>query len=116
MVKPGMVKLNIVTRGEIWLAALDPTVGREIQKTRPCLIVSPDEMNAHLRTATVTPMTTGSQPAPFRVSVTFQGKTGLLLPDQMRTIDTGRLVKRMGRVDAATLRAVLAVLREMFAE
>jgi mRNA interferase MazF len=104
-----------VRRGEVWLAALDPTVGSEIQKTRPCLIVSPDEMNAHLRTATVVPMTTGSRPAPFRISVRFKGKDGLLLPDQMRTIDTGRLVTRLGRVDAATLAAVLAVLREMFA-
>ncbi|MES2097953.1 MAG: type II toxin-antitoxin system PemK/MazF family toxin [Pseudomonadota bacterium] len=106
----------MVKRGEVWLAALDPAVGSEIQKTRPCLIVSPDEMNAHLRTAIVAPMTTGSRPAPFRVAVTFQRKAGLILPDQMRTIDRNRLVKRMGRVDAATLRAVLEVLGEMFGE
>ena len=110
MVGPG------VKRGEIWLAALDPTRGSEIQKTRPCLIVSPDEMNRHLRTCTVVPMTSGSRQAPFRVAVSFQGKSGLLLADQMRTLDRDRLVKRMGRVDADTLRAVLAVLREMFAE
>lgn len=103
-------------RGEVWLAALDPTIGSEIQKTRPCLVVSPDEMNAHLRTAIVAPMTTGSRPAPFRVAVTFKGKSGLILPDQMRTIDKARLVKRLGRVDAATLRAVLVVLGEMFGE
>lgn len=102
-------------RGEIWLAALDPTIGSEIQKTRPCLVVSPDEMNAHLHTAIVAPMTTGSRPAPFRIAVTFKGKSGLILPDQMRTIDKARLVKRMGRVDAATLRATLEVLGEMFA-
>jgi mRNA interferase MazF len=106
----------MVKRGEVWLAALDPTVGSEIQKTRPCLVVSPDEMNAHLRTAIVAPMTTGGRPAPFRVAVTFQRKAGLILPDQMRTIDRNRLVKRMGRVDAATLRGVLEVLGEMFAE
>jgi mRNA interferase MazF len=105
-----------VKRGEVWLAALDSTVGSEIQKTRPCLIVSPDEINAHLRTAIVAPLTTGSRPAPFRVPVTFKGKQGLILPDQMRTIDKARLVKRLGRVDAATLRAVLEVLGEMFAE
>jgi mRNA interferase MazF len=105
----------VVKRGEVWLAALDPTVGSEIQKTRPCLIVSPDELNAGLRTAIVAPMTTGSHPAPFRVPVRFKGKDGLILPDQMRTIDKTRLVKRMGRVDAVALAAVLAVLSEMFA-
>jgi len=106
----------VVKRGEVWLAALDPTVGSEIQKTRPCLVISPDEMNGHLRTAIVAPMTTGSRLAPFRVAVTFKGNQGLILPDQMRTIDKARLVKRMGRIDAATLRAVLEVLGEMFAE
>ncbi|MDB5701609.1 MAG: growth inhibitor PemK [Sphingomonadales bacterium] len=105
----------MVKRGEVWLAALDPTVGSEIQKTRPCLIVSPDELNAGLHTAIVAPMTTGSHPAPFRVPVRFKGKDGLILPDQMRTIDKTRLVKRMGRVDAVALAAVLAVLSEMFA-
>lgn len=106
----------MVKRGEVWLAALDPTIGREIQKTRPCVVVSPDEMNAHLRTAIVAPMTTGSRPAPFRVPVKFKGKDGLILPDQMRTLDKTRLVKRLGRVDATTLRALLGVLGEMFAD
>ena len=106
----------MVKRGEVWLAALDPTMGSEIQKTRPCLVVSPDEMNAHLRTAVVAPMTTGSRPAPFRVAVSFQNKAGLILPDQIRAIDRTRLIKRMGRIDAATLRSVLEVLGEMFAE
>ena len=109
-----MVKTVSVLRGEVWLATLDPTVGSEIQKTRPCLIVSPDELNAHLRTAIVAPMTTGSRPAPFRVPVRFQGKDGLVLPDQMRAIDKARLVKRLGRVDAVTLSAVLTVLEAMF--
>ena len=103
-------------RGEIWLATLDPTVGGEIQKTRPCLIVSPDELNAHLRTVIVAPMTSGSCPAPFRVPIRFQRKQGLVLPDQMRTLDKTRLVKRLGKADATTLAAVLAVLSEMFAE
>ncbi len=106
----------MVKRGEIWLAALDPTVGREIQKTIPCLIISPDEMNANLRTAIVAPLTTGSHPAPFRVSLSFRGKDGLILLDQIRTLDRARLVKRMGRVDAATLGAVLSVLGEMFGD
>ena len=103
-------------RGEVWLAALDPTVGSEIRKTRPCLIVSPDELNAHLRTAIVVPMTTGSRPAPFRVPVRFEGKEGLALPDQMRTLDRRRLVKRLGAVEANALAATLAILRELFAE
>ena len=101
-------------RGEVWLAALDPTVGSEIQKTRPCLIISPDELNAHLRTAIVAPMTTGSRPAPFRISVKFKGKAGLILPDQMRTVDKTRLVKRLGKIDAATLSMVITVLGKMF--
>ena len=106
----------MVRRGEVWLAALDPTLGSEIRKTRPCMIVSPDEMNAHLRTAIVLPMTTGSRPAPFRIPVQFQGKEGLLLSDQMRTLDRRRLVKRLGAVDAETLEAALAVLTELFQE
>lgn len=106
----------MVKRGEVWLAALDPTIGSEIQKTRPCVVVSPDEMNAHLRTAMIAPMTTGSRPAPFRVPVKFKNKEGLILPDQMRALDKTRLVKRLGRVDAGTLRALLGVLGEMFGD
>lgn len=105
----------MVKRGEVWLAALDPTVGSEIQKSRPCLIISPDELNAHLRTVLVAPLTTGSRPAPFRVSVTFQRKAGLILPEQMRALDRARLVRRLGKIDAATLRSVLDVLGQLFA-
>ncbi len=101
-------------RGDVWLASLDPTIGSEIQKTRPCLIVSPDELNSRLRTAIVAPLTTGSHAAPFRVGVRFKGKDGLVLPDQLRTLDRARLVKRLGRVDAGTLAGVLRVLGEMF--
>jgi mRNA interferase MazF len=104
----------MVKRGEVWLAALDPSVGSEIQKTRPCLIVSPDELNDRLRTAIVCPMTTGSRPAPFRAAVTFEGKDGLILPDQVRTIDRARLVKRLGPVEAETLETTLNILAEMF--
>lgn len=111
-----MVSLPVVKRGEVWLAALDPTIGSEIQKTRPCLVVSPDELNAHLRTVIVAPMTTGSRPAPFRVPVRFKGKDGLILPDQMRTLDRARLVKRLGTIDGETGAAVLGVLRTMFGE
>ncbi len=101
-------------RGEIWLAALDPTVGSEIQKTRPCLIVSPSEMHDHLRTAIVAPMTTGSRAAGFRVALTFKGKRGLVLLDQIRAIDKQRLVKRLGRASDSTLATTLATLREVF--
>jgi mRNA interferase MazF len=106
----------VVSRGEVWLAALDPTQGSEIRKTRPCLIVSPPEFNDHLRTVTIAPMTTGSRPAPFRVPVRFQGKDGLVLLDQIRTLDKSRLVRRLGAAPKPTLTATLAVLRELFEE
>lgn len=105
-----------VARGEVWLTALDPTVGSEIQKTRPCVVVSPPEMHDHLRTVTVAPMTTGSRPAPFRVPLRFEGRAGLILLDQLRTLDKQRLVRRLGAVERATLRMTLARLRDMFAE
>ncbi len=105
----------MVTRGEIWLAALDPTRGSEIQKTRPCLIVSPPELHDHLRTVIAAPLTTGSRPAGFRVPVTFGGKTGLVLLDQLRTLDKQRLVRRLGDAPERVLSDALAVLREMFA-
>lgn len=105
----------MVKRGEIWLAALDPTIGSEIQKTRPCVIISPGEMHDYLRTAIVAPMTTGSGPAPFRISVTFAGKKGLILLDQIRTLDKSRLVKRLGAVTPKTLSTTLATLQVLFA-
>ena len=100
--------------GEIWLAQLDPMVGSEIQKTRPCVLISPDDMNAHLRTVIVAPMTTGSQPARFRIALTFQGKQGLIVLDQIRTLDRARLVKRWGALRPATLAATLQTLQAMF--
>lgn len=101
-------------RGDIWLAALDPTVGSEIQKTRPCVVVSPPEMNQYLRTVIVAPMTTGSRAAPFRVPVSFQRKSGLILLDQLRTLDRLRLVQRLGVVKASTLERALVRLQAMF--
>ena len=106
----------MVSRGEVWLARLDPTQGSEINKTRPCLVVSPPELHDHLRTVTVTPMTTGSRPAPFRVPVRFGGKSGLIVLDQIRTLDKTRLIRRLGVVTGPTLTATLAVLRELFEE
>jgi mRNA interferase MazF len=108
--------MAMVTRGEVWLACLDPTVGSEIQKTRPCVVVSPPELHDYLRTVIVAPMTTGSKAAPFRVPVSFQGKTGLILLDQIRTLDKLRLTRKLGAVDGKTLADAQAVLRELFAE
>lgn len=101
--------------GDIWLAQLEPTVGSEIRKTRPCVVVSPVEMNAHLRTVIVAPMTTGSRPAAFRVAVTFQGKQGLIVLDQMRALDRVRLVQRLGALRPPTLALTLQTLQSMFA-
>ena len=101
--------------GDSWLAQLDPTVGSEIRKTRPCVVVSPDEMNAHLRTVIVAPMTTGSRPARFRIPLTFQGKQGLIVLDQIRTLDRARLVKRLGALRSSTLAATRRTLQDMFA-
>ena len=101
--------------GEVWLAQLDPTVGSEIQKTRPCVVVSPVEMNLHLRTVIVAPMTTGSRPAGFRVPLTFQGRQGLIVLDQLRTLDRSRLIMRLGALRQATLASTLGTLQAMFA-
>jgi mRNA interferase MazF len=106
----------VVKRGEIWLVNLDPTVGSEIQKTRPCVVISPPEMHNYLRTAMVAPMTTGSHPAPFRIPVRHGGKQGLILLDQIRAVDKTRLVKRVGAITPNTLSASLAALCEIFAE
>ena len=109
-------RIAAIRRGEIWLAALDPTVGAEIQKTRPCVVVSPPEMHDFLRTVTVAPLTTGSHPAPYRIPLRFRGKEGLILLDQLRTLDKQRLVRRLGAVSGDALRRTLAALREMFDE
>ncbi|HEV2510894.1 type II toxin-antitoxin system PemK/MazF family toxin [Bosea sp. (in: a-proteobacteria)] len=106
----------MVTRGEIWLAALDPTIGSEIQKTRPCLVISPPEIHDHLRTVIVAPMTSGSRPAGFRVPVQFQGVDGLILLEQSRALDKQRLRRKLGSVADATLGQVLQTLRELYAD
>lgn len=104
----------MVKRGDVWLAALDPAVGKEIQKTRPCLIISPPEIHDHLRTVIVAPMTSGSRPAGFRVRVSFQGVEGLILLEQSRALDKHRLVKRLGQVPDAVLAQTLRTLRELY--
>ena len=103
-------------RGEVHLVRLDPTLGSEIRKTRPCLIVSPDELNLHLRTAVIAPMTTGGQAYPWRITCRFRQRAGFVAVDQLRTVDRERLVRRLGRLAPATVAAVLEGLREMFSQ
>ena len=104
-----------VRRGDVWLACLDPTQGAEIKKTRPCLVVSPPEIHDFLRTALIVPMTSKGFPAPFRISIDFSGKAGLLLLDQIRVVDKSQLVKRLGAVDDKILKTALDTLQELFA-
>ncbi|MEJ7758169.1 MAG: type II toxin-antitoxin system PemK/MazF family toxin [Gemmatimonadaceae bacterium] len=111
MVKP---VVRLPSRGDVFLVALDPTRGSEIRKTRPCLIVSPDELNHHLRTTIVALLTTGGHRYPYRVPCRFQGKSGDIVLDQLRTVDHERLRKRLGTVTPQTLTAVLRVLAELF--
>jgi mRNA interferase MazF len=110
-----MVKSGRVARGEVHLVALDPTIGSEIRRTRPCLVVSPDELNDHLRTAIVAPMTTGGQAYPWRIACRFQNRSGFVALDQIRTIDNDRFVRRLGRLTPATVTEVLLTLQELFA-
>lgn len=108
--------MGVVKRFDVYRVSLDPTVGSEIQKTRPCLIISPDEMNQYLNTVIVAPMTTKGRDYPTRVPCRFQGKTGQVVLDQIRTVDKGRLANRLGLLGANTQRHVLEVLAEMFSE
>jgi mRNA interferase MazF len=104
-----------VARGEVYLVDLNPTRGGEIRKSRPCVVVSPDDLNAHLRTFIVAPLTTGSHGYPFRVACRFANRDGHVVLDQVRTVDRQRLVRRLGRLAPATLTKALKVLQEMFA-
>ena len=106
----------VVKRFDVYLIDLDPTVGSEIKKTRPCLVISPDEMNRWIRTVIVAPMTTRGQSYPTRVLCEFQGKEGQIILDQIRTVDRSRLVRKLGRINQSTQRAVLEILAEMFGE
>lgn len=103
-------------RGDIWLTRLALAEGRELRKTRPCLVVTPNSMNGPLGTVAVVPMTTGNRPASFRVSSAFRGVPGLLLGDHIRSVSKSRLIKRIGAIDEQTLFRILAMLREMFDE
>jgi len=104
-----------IGRGHVYLVRLDPTLGSEIKKTRPCVIVSPDELNQHLRTVIVAPMTTGGRAYPWRPRCRFQGHAGFVALDQLRTVDAERLLRSLGQLDSQTVLAVLRTLQEMFA-
>ncbi len=110
------VRRAAVVRGDVHLVRLDPTLGSEIRKTRPCLVVSPDELNQHLRTVVVAPMTIAGQAYPWRIPCRFQNRSGFVALDQLRTVDAERLIRRLGRLTQDTVRHVLRGLQEMFAE
>src|SRR5712692_8258960 len=105
---------RVPARDEVWLVSLDPTHGAEIKKTRPCLVISPDEMNRYLQTVIVAPMTTVVRPYPTRVEIRFQGKSGQVALDQLRAVDRQRLVRKLGMVSASTADAVSATVLEVF--
>ena len=105
----------VCLRGDVHLVSLDPTTGSEIRKTRPCLVLSPNELNQYLRTTIVAPMTTGGRAYPWRVPCRFQKRAGFVAVDQIRAVDTARLTRRLGRLSPATVTKVLQTLQEMFA-
>lgn len=102
-------------RGQVYLVTLGPSVGTEMKKTRPCVVLSPDELNQSLSTVIVAPLTTGGHPYPMRIPCTFRKRKGFVVLDQIRTVDVDRLVRRLGRLSAPTLGKCLTALREMFA-
>jgi mRNA interferase MazF len=110
-----MVASQNVERFDVFLVSLDPTKGSEIKKTRPCLIISPDEMNRHIRTVIIAPLTSTIKNYPTRVTTTFDGKKGQVVLDQIRTIDKQRLIKKLGAISPADSEKVLNTLQEMFA-
>jgi len=106
----------VVSRFDVYLVNLDPTIGTEIKKTRPCVIISPDEMNRHIATVIVAPMTTRGRTYPTRISCKFEGKNGQVVLDQIRTIDKSRLIRKLGKLNKQTQKTILTILNEMFAE
>ena len=105
----------VINRFEVYLINLDPTVGSEIEKTRPCLVISPDEMNHYIKTVIVAPMTTKGRSYPTRVKCQFKGREGQIALDQIRTVDNNRLIRKLGRIEKRTADEVLTILNEMFA-
>lgn len=109
-----MVTEKTVKRFEIYLISLDPTKGSEIRKTRPCLVISPNEMNKHIKTVIIAPLTSTIKNYPTRITTTFQRKRGQIVLDQIRTTDKGRLIKKLGSIRTSTEEEVLTILQEMF--
>ena len=105
----------VINRFDVYLLNLDPTIGSEIQKTRPCLIISPDEMNRHIRTVIVAPITSAGKDYPTRVKYRFKKKEGQIVLDQIRTLDKTRLIKKLGKIDSETQMNVISVLQKLFA-
>lgn len=105
----------VINRFEVYLINLDPTVGGKIEKTRPCLVISPDEMNHYIKTVIVAPMTTKGRSYPTRVKCQFKGREGQIALDQIRTVDNNRLLRKLGRIEKRTADEVLTILNEMFA-
>ena len=108
--------MSVPLRGDVYLVSLDPARGEEIKRTRPCVIVSPDELNRHLSTFLIAPMTTGGHSYPFRILCRFSKRDGYVVLDQLRAVDRGRLIRRLGRLTPPTLSMSLNALRRMFAE
>jgi len=106
----------VINQYEVYLVDLDPTQGSEIQKTRPCLVISPNEMNHFINTIIIAPMTTKSHKYPTRIEINFENKNGWIVLDQIRTIDKSRLIKKMGKIDKKTIQKVKDTLREMLVE
>ena len=106
----------VIQQYDIFLVSLDPTVGHEIKKSRPCLVISPDEMNHNIATVIIAPMTTKSHAVPTRVSMTFKSKHGWIVLDQIRAVDKARLIKRLGHLDSGIIQQVKAILREMLVD
>lgn len=106
----------VIHQYDVFLVALDPTVGHEIKKSRPCAVLSPDELNLHIATVLIAPMTTQSHPYPSRVPVTFARKAGWVVLDQIRSVDKRRLIKRLGQLEAKTIARIKSVIQEMLVE
>jgi len=106
----------VIDRFDVYLVNLDPTVGHEIRKMRPCVVISPNDMNHHIGTVIIAPMTIKGRTYPTRIECSFQGKTGHIVLDQIRTVDSVRLVRKLGKIDLETSAAVLSVLQDMFSE